>query len=335
MRPIIVPLLAVVLTAAPALAILPASATPPSTHRTPASKPWWEEYDDAMRAVDRANWTAALQHLEEAVRRNSKSSARARTYGMRFIEYFPYYYLGLAHYKLATGRATAATDINPHLAKALEYFSREKNSGAYRAEPSVARQLDFYLVAVTRVIEEYNPPVVASVVILEEKRPASPEPVPVGLPPSNQTAPSKESPPTPAPEPAPPLPAPTTAAPTPAPDIAAEPPDVMITRPRQAAELREETILVHGDVMDKYGITEITLEVNGRVGPLRIQRPGGMQITARRVPGSDQVASLGQILDFSTDVGLELGETTIVVRATNIKGKVVTATRTVRRVKSQ
>ena len=267
-----------------------------------AARPWWDTYDEALRAVDREDWNSALKSLQEVIAANPKSNAHARTYGMRFIEYYPYYYLGLAYYKRG------------EMEKALEYLNREKRMGAAHDQPLVVRQIDFYVQAATYLIEARQVAVAPAqpskpIVVAPAPTPA-PSPVPVDVP-AQKTVP-------------PPAP------------VHANPPEVIITSPRAGMEVREATVHVHGDVYDDAGITELAMEVNGQTGPLEIHESGGgMTVTARRVPGSNQVASMGQILNFATDLALAIGENTIVVRARNIHGQEITERRTIRRVKSK
>ena len=69
-------------------------------HTGPSAELWYEHYDRAMKAIERSQWQVAIGELEQAIEKKDDSSVRARTYGMRFIAYLPYYYTGVAHYNL-------------------------------------------------------------------------------------------------------------------------------------------------------------------------------------------------------------------------------------------
>lgn len=61
---------------------------------------WYESYEKADEAMQSENWTEAVGFLSQALQEKADSAARARTYGMNFISYFPYYKLGIAYYNL-------------------------------------------------------------------------------------------------------------------------------------------------------------------------------------------------------------------------------------------
>ncbi len=67
---------------------------------------WYESYEKAEEALREEKWGEAVAHLNGALEQKPNSSANARTYGMRFIQYFPYLRLGVAYFHL--GQADAA-----------------------------------------------------------------------------------------------------------------------------------------------------------------------------------------------------------------------------------
>jgi tetratricopeptide (TPR) repeat protein len=259
------------------------------------AKPWWELYDDAMRAVDREDWRAALIALQQAVKQNPKSTSRARTYGMRFVEYFPYYYTGVAYYKLGD------------MSRALEYLDREGTRSGLKAGQFPLREIAFYKTAVNLALLQQQR-------LADEKREAAEE-KPAALPavtvPEPKPAPRLETSPTPPP--------------------AIEPPELTITRPRPNTIVRGEFVHVTGDVYDSHGIASITVEVNGHPVAIRIGEGGsGMQVDIKATT-ADQSRNLGLVVSFSTDVAVSLGETRILIRAANIRHQVVETTLSVNR----
>ena len=82
-----------------------------------AADEWYVSYEKGLEAVRRQDWQEAVNNLNEAIRAKSDSKAHAKTYGLRFTDYFPYVYRGLALYKL--GNAT----------RALADFEREEKAG--------------------------------------------------------------------------------------------------------------------------------------------------------------------------------------------------------------
>lgn len=61
---------------------------------------WYVHYHRAGRAIDRSDWEQATQELDAAIALRPRSSRNARTYGMRFVRYFPYFLKGVASFGL-------------------------------------------------------------------------------------------------------------------------------------------------------------------------------------------------------------------------------------------
>lgn len=99
-------------------------------HEAPAEERWYVDYDAALRALERSDWETAIEKLESAIRKNPRSSLNARTYGMRYISYVPYFYLGVSHYNLRRNE------------EALRYFAREEEAGQIRRSRDLAHQME-------------------------------------------------------------------------------------------------------------------------------------------------------------------------------------------------
>ena len=63
---------------------------------TAAGGPWYASYERALGAQARGEWKESLRHLEEALAKKPEPQAQARTYGLRFVNYLPYFHMGLA-----------------------------------------------------------------------------------------------------------------------------------------------------------------------------------------------------------------------------------------------
>ncbi len=61
---------------------------------------WHEDYNQALQAMKSKNWQSAVNLLNSAISQKSTPKTRAKTYGLRFIDYLPYTYRGIAHYYL-------------------------------------------------------------------------------------------------------------------------------------------------------------------------------------------------------------------------------------------
>ena len=88
-----------------------------SAHVAIAQESWWDFYDLAMKDIRAKNWSLAEERLKSAMRLQSEQGPKVRTYGARFIRYFPEYYLGVVHFH--QGRHE----------QALENFLRVQNKG--------------------------------------------------------------------------------------------------------------------------------------------------------------------------------------------------------------
>ncbi|MBI4545585.1 MAG: caspase family protein [Gemmatimonadetes bacterium] len=100
-----------------------------------ADELWYVYYDRGLRAIERSDWDGAIAALDQALKKNKSSSLKARTYGMRFIRYFPQFYLGVAYYN------RGETD------KALDHLKREAAAGEVQKSDAHGRQLEVLLAA--------------------------------------------------------------------------------------------------------------------------------------------------------------------------------------------
>jgi len=58
---------------------------------------WYESYDSALKALEKEEWAEAIRWLNLSLEDAPQSNTRAKTYGMRFIAYFPYLYMAIAY----------------------------------------------------------------------------------------------------------------------------------------------------------------------------------------------------------------------------------------------
>jgi len=93
---------------------------------------WYEYYNDAEKALRAENWEQAVQYLEQAVQERGESGVGVKTYGMNFVDYFPYLKLGIAHYELGNHDA------------ALTAFEREGMLGAISGSRRDLQELEQY-----------------------------------------------------------------------------------------------------------------------------------------------------------------------------------------------
>ena len=86
-----------------------------------AVKEWYVYYLDATEGKMKAGrYDDALRDLREAVRLKPTSAVNEQTYGLQFIDYLPYYHMGLCHLRKGDFKS------------ALDMFSAEEGRGAIR-----------------------------------------------------------------------------------------------------------------------------------------------------------------------------------------------------------
>ena len=60
---------------------------------------WYEFYEQGLEAVGAERWDDATTLLGKAIGLRGEPGANVKTYGLQFIDYFPYTYRGMAQYK--------------------------------------------------------------------------------------------------------------------------------------------------------------------------------------------------------------------------------------------
>lgn len=65
-----------------------------------AEASWYDDYDAGLAAARAGNWAVVVQKMSAAIKGNPKENNKARTYGMDFRNYHPYYYRGVANLNL-------------------------------------------------------------------------------------------------------------------------------------------------------------------------------------------------------------------------------------------
>jgi len=95
-----------------------------------AVKEWYDHYLEARDSrIPAKQYAEAIKSLEAAVRLRPASALNEQMYGLRFVDYLPYYWLGLCY--LRTG------DFN----SAIRMFNIEEKQGAVRRTDALYREL--------------------------------------------------------------------------------------------------------------------------------------------------------------------------------------------------
>jgi hypothetical protein len=86
-------------------------------HGTLFAAEWYVSYEKGLDALRGQRWEEAVDLLSDAISEKPEPKANAKTYGLRFIDYFPYVYRGVAYYHLG------------NTAKAYQDLERENSFG--------------------------------------------------------------------------------------------------------------------------------------------------------------------------------------------------------------
>ncbi len=78
---------------------------------------WFNDYQNGLKQLKKERWKKAADYFQKAIDQKPMPSLRAKTIGLRFIEYLPYFHLGSARYHLKVYPA------------ALEAFKKSLESG--------------------------------------------------------------------------------------------------------------------------------------------------------------------------------------------------------------
>ena len=62
--------------------------------------PWYYHYELGVALQKHKDWQRSLDSLISALDRRDRPQKSSRIYGMWFLDYYPYYNIGLAHYHL-------------------------------------------------------------------------------------------------------------------------------------------------------------------------------------------------------------------------------------------
>src|SRR3990172_2139105 len=59
---------------------------------------WYKDYEEGVSQINKGNWTAAIPRLRAAIAENEEEGLNIKFYGMKFGDYFPHFYLGMAYF---------------------------------------------------------------------------------------------------------------------------------------------------------------------------------------------------------------------------------------------
>ena len=96
-----------------------------------AAQTWYGYYLDARdRSIPDKDYRKALALLDQAIKLKPESALNEQTYGVEFIDYFPYFYQGQCHLALGDYKT------------AVQLFNLEEQKGKIKGRPEEARKLN-------------------------------------------------------------------------------------------------------------------------------------------------------------------------------------------------
>ncbi|HSE39947.1 MAG TPA: hypothetical protein VLH08_04215, partial [Acidobacteriota bacterium] len=139
----------------------------------PAFAEWHKDYEAAMEMYEKGQLAAAIPKLEAALRQKNDEGANIKFYGMKFGDYFPHYYLGLAYFSQKNYQA------------AIREFEISEKQGAIFRKPNLMERLNSNkTLAKAQLIVKENPQ------IAQQQTPQIE--VPVVKPPQEEKKPAQE-----------------------------------------------------------------------------------------------------------------------------------------------
>ncbi|MEM7584340.1 MAG: ATP-binding protein [Acidobacteriota bacterium] len=117
---------------------------------------WYVHYAQAERALDRGEWSRAIEELQQALERRGDSAARVKTYGMNIIPYFPHLKLGIAYLELGEPAAALQAFETEELLEEIqksEKHQTELNLYRQRAEQALAEAAEAEAARIRGILE--------------------------------------------------------------------------------------------------------------------------------------------------------------------------------------
>ena len=69
---------------------------------------WYVSYEKGKEAFGSQQWQEVVRLMTEAIGEKDEEKANAKTYGLRFMDYFPYLYRGIAYSRLGDQKRALA-----------------------------------------------------------------------------------------------------------------------------------------------------------------------------------------------------------------------------------
>jgi tetratricopeptide (TPR) repeat protein len=159
----------------------------------PVFAEWYKDYEAAMDLMEKGQNAAAIPKLQSAIQQKNQEGANIKFYGMKFGDYFPHFYLGMAYN--SQGNYTGAvqefetSEQQGSIQKKKQLFDRLSTTKTLAKanlavkEPTIAKNLPPTNIPITKPPEETKPePPVTTTEKPEEKPIQKPEEKPAQKP---------------------------------------------------------------------------------------------------------------------------------------------------------
>jgi len=90
---------------------------------------WYKDYEAAQKMIKKGQWGEAIPRLRAALAEKRDEENNIKFYGMKFDDYFPHFYLGMAYFGLKNYKT------------ALAEFEQSEGTGAIKKRPDLFKQL--------------------------------------------------------------------------------------------------------------------------------------------------------------------------------------------------
>lgn len=149
----------------------------------PVFAEWYKDYEAAMDLMEKGQNAAAIPKLQAAIQQKNQEGANIKFYGMKFGDYFPHFYLGMA-YNSQGNYAGAVQEFETSeqqgsIQKKKQLFDRLSTTKTLAKanlavkEPTIAKNIPPTNVPITKPPEETKPepPVTTTPTVKPEEKP--------------------------------------------------------------------------------------------------------------------------------------------------------------------
>lgn len=149
----------------------------------PVFAEWYKDYESAMELMEKGQNAAAIPKLQAAIQQKNQEGANIKFYGMKFGDYFPHFYLGMAYnsqgnyagavQEFETSEQQGSIQKKKQLLDRLSTTKTLAKANLAVKEPTIAKNIPPTNVPITKPPEETKtePPVAITPNVKPEEKP--------------------------------------------------------------------------------------------------------------------------------------------------------------------